>query len=211
MTFAQREAIHAGWDKPKDATLGAFFKVHPEWRDTPPVTSGFHWKWYYAFQHIGGLSVANPVRAYRRGLESRDAWTGRVGLVLPAVGVQTALHRIAGTDLAAQLDYQDRVRAFHERIRRFYYPYIFNETPFRAVDFAKAPAGRRATDQTSTSASRALSWMNSRRGSTRSPIRRVNMSSASSAWATRTCSRVRASASRVVSQSCSGFISPRPL
>ena len=139
LTLAQREAVHAGWDKPKDATLGAFFKVHPEWRDTPPVTSGFHWKWYYAFQHLGDLSVADPVRAYRRGLESRDAWTGGVGLVLPAVGVQTALHRMAGTDLAAQLAYQDRIRAFHERIRRFYYPYIFNETPFREGDFAKAP------------------------------------------------------------------------
>ena len=68
-----------------------------------------------------------------------------------------------------------------------------------------------AADSTSTSASRALSWMNSRRGSTRSPIRRVNMSSASSAWATLTWSSVLASTSRVVSHSCSGFISPRPL
>ncbi|MCA3735737.1 MAG: DUF3526 domain-containing protein [Phenylobacterium sp.] len=139
LTLAQREAVHAGWDKPKDATLSAFFKVHPEWRNTPPVTSGFHWKWYYAFQHLGDLSVADQVRAYRRGLESRDAWTARVGLFLPAVGVQTALHRMAGTDLAAQLAYQDRIRAFHERLRRFYYPYIFNETPFRKGDFGKAP------------------------------------------------------------------------
>ena len=59
--------------------------------------------------------------------------------MLPAVGLQTTLHRMAGTDLAAQLAYQDRIRAFHERLRRFYYPYIFNETPFREGDFAKAP------------------------------------------------------------------------
>ncbi len=65
--------------------------------------------------------------------------------------------------------------------------------------------------QTSTSASSAFSWMNSRLGSTSSPISRENMSSASSAWLTFTCSRVRAPLSRVVSQSCSGFISPRPL
>jgi len=74
-------------------------------------------------------------------------------------------------------------------------------------------AGRPALSRayTSTSASRAFSWMNSRRGSTRSPIRRANMSPASSAWFTLTCSRVRASASRVVSQSWSAFISPSPL
>ena len=139
LTLDRREAVHAGWDKPKDATLRAFFRVHPEWRETPPVTSGFHWKWYYAFQHLGDLSVADQVHAYRRGLESRDAWTARVSLVLPAVGLQTALHRLAGTDLAAQLAYQDRSRAFHEQVRRFYYPYLLHDTPFREGDIAQAP------------------------------------------------------------------------
>jgi hypothetical protein len=73
------------------------------------------------------------------------------------------------------------------------------------------PKQASAANYTSTAASNAFSWMNSRRGSTRSPIRRENMSSASSAWATRTCSRVRALESSVVSQSCSAFISPSPL
>ncbi len=65
--------------------------------------------------------------------------------------------------------------------------------------------------QTSTSASSAFSWMNSRRGSTKSPISLENMSSASSACSTFTCRSTRALSSSVVSQSCSAFISPRPL
>jgi hypothetical protein len=68
-----------------------------------------------------------------------------------------------------------------------------------------------ARPQASTSASSANSWMNSRRGSTRSPMRRENISSAVSACSTFTCSRRRAFGSSVVSHSCSGFISPRPL
>lgn len=57
-------------------------------------------------------------------------------------------------------------------------------------------------DQTSRFATfRAFSWMNSRRGSTMSPIRVEKTVSASSPWATLTCSRVRASGSSVVSQS----------
>lgn len=139
LTLAQRESVHAGWDRPKDGTMQAFFEAHPEWRDTPPVEGGFHWKWYYAFQHLGDVSVASQIGQYRAGLEARDRWTRRVGLLLPAVGIQTALHRLARTDLAAQLDYQDRIRRFHERLRRFYYPYIFNELPFREADFGKAP------------------------------------------------------------------------
>lgn len=142
LTLAQRENVHAGWDRPKDATMQAFFREHPEWRDTAPVEGGFHWKWYYAFQHMGDVSVRSQVAAYRAGLEARASWTQRLGWMLPAVGVQTILHREAQTDLAAQLRYQDRIRAFHERLRRFYYPYVFNETPFREADFVNAPRWR---------------------------------------------------------------------
>ena len=139
LTLAQREAVHAGWDKPKPATMQAFMRDHPEWKDRAAVKGGFHWKWYFAFHYLGDRSVANKVMAYRSGLEARDAWTRRIGFVLPSVGVQVAIHRLAHTDLRAQLSYQDRIRAFHAALRRFYYPYMFNETPFRAEDFAKAP------------------------------------------------------------------------
>jgi ABC-2 type transport system permease protein len=139
LTLAQREKIHGGWDLPKDETMQAFFKVHPEWRNTKPIESGFHWKWYYAFQHLGDLAAAPQAKAYRAGLEARDQMTSRIGFVLPAVGVQALLHRAAQTDLRAGLKYQDRIRAYHEELRRFYYPYLFNDTPFREADFDKSP------------------------------------------------------------------------
>jgi ABC-2 type transport system permease protein len=139
LTLAQRDQVHSGWDRPKDITMQAFFRAHPEWRETAPVTTGFHWKWYYAFQHVGDLSAAPQARAYRVGLEARERWTWRIGAVLPAVGLQAIVHRLAGTDLTGQLNYQDRIRAYHERLRSFYYPYIFNDTPFRAADFDHAP------------------------------------------------------------------------
>jgi hypothetical protein len=58
---------------------------------------------------------------------------------------------------------------------------------------------------------RALSSMNFRRGSTSSPMRVEKMSSASYASSIFTCRSVRVSGFIVVSQSCVGFISPRPL
>ncbi len=57
----------------------------------------------------------------------------------------------------------------------------------------------------------AFSSMNFRRGSTSSPMRVEKISSASYASSIFTCSSVRDSGSIVVSQSCVGFISPRPL
>jgi ABC-2 type transport system permease protein len=142
LTLAQREKVHGGWDRPKDETMRAFFRTHPEWKDTAPIEGGFHWKWYYAFQQLGDEAVAPQANAYRDGLETRDRWTGRVGVLLPAVGLQTLIHRLARTDLSAQLAYQDRIRAYHTALRRFYYPYIFNDVAFRERDFALAPPWR---------------------------------------------------------------------
>lgn len=139
LTLAQREAVHSGWDKPKAATMQAFLRDHPEWKDKTAFEGDFHWKWYHAFQYLGDRAVDGKVAEYRAGLETRDAWTRRTGLMLPSVGVQVAIHRLARTDLAAQIAYQDRIRAFHAALRRFYYPYIFNDKPLRAADFAKAP------------------------------------------------------------------------
>lgn len=139
LTLAQRETVHAGWDRPKPETMAAFGALYPEWRDTPPIEGGFHWKWYYAFQHLGDVSVADESRAYRGGLEARDHWTQRIGYLLPPVALQHAVHHAAATDLTAQLAYQDRIRAFHEQVCEFYYPYVFEERPFMRADFAAAP------------------------------------------------------------------------
>ena len=139
LTLEQREKIHGGWDSPRAETMQAFYKVHPEWKDAEIPETGFSYKWYHAFQHLGDMAAAPEAAAYRAGLEARDDWSARAGIILPAVGVQTILHRLAQTDLKAGLAYQKRVRSYHEKLRRFYYPYIFNEAPFREDDFAKAP------------------------------------------------------------------------
>lgn len=146
LSLHQRTAVHQAWDIPKADTMRAFFTTHPEWADTAPVTQPFHWKWYFAFHQVGDQSVADMSRDYRAGILKRAALSERLGYVLPGVAVQLALHRLADTDPAAQIAYQDRIRAFHADLRRFYYPYLFNETPFGAPDFGKSPAFRAAPD-----------------------------------------------------------------
>lgn len=139
LMLAQRQAVHGAWDLPREDTMQRFFRTHPQWRDTAPLPAGFHWKWYYAFQQLGDESVAPQVAAYREGLLTRQRWSERLGALLPGVGVQAVLHRVAGTDLPAQLAYQDQVAAFHARLREFFYPYLFNGTRFEAQDFDRLP------------------------------------------------------------------------
>ena len=140
LTLAQREMVHAAWDIPKDVTFRRFFRNHPEWSGTPPVTGRFHWKWYYAMHQAGDEGVADQFAAYRGSLKARQDWTERLGWLLPGVAAQHLLHRAADTDLEAHLAYQDAIAAFHRRLRTFFYPYLFNETPFDRADFRKLPS-----------------------------------------------------------------------
>ena len=142
LTLAQREVVHRGWDIPKDETFARFFAEHPEWRGEEAFEGRFHWKWYYAMHHVGDMAVAEQVEAYRASLARREELTRTLGYVLPGVGTMNVLHRLADTDNAGQFAYQDSITAFHDRLREFYYPYLFNETVFTRDDFASIPTYR---------------------------------------------------------------------
>ncbi|WP_120718156.1 DUF3526 domain-containing protein [Tsuneonella amylolytica] len=139
IALAQREMVNRAWDIPREDTMRRFYANHPRWADSPPLTHEFHYKWYLAFHQNGDESVAPLVQKYRAGLERRAALAESLGWVLPSVGVQALLTRMADTDLEAQLAYQDRIRAYHARLREFYYGYLFRDLPFGRADFDRAP------------------------------------------------------------------------
>lgn len=139
LMLAQRQAVHGAWDLSREDTMARFFRSHPQWQQTAALPAGFHWKWYYAFQQLGDERVAPQVAAYRQALLARQQATEGLGLALPGVGLQAALHRLAGTDLLAQLAYQDAITDFHSRLRQQLYPYLFEERRFEVEDFARLP------------------------------------------------------------------------
>lgn len=134
-----REAVHDAWDTDRNPTLARFYRTHPEWAGSPPVGIAFDWKWYFAFQQLGDEQVADTSRDYRNSVAERERRAGLASLLLPPIALQRALHRLANSDITAQLAYQERVRAFHKRLRSFYYPYLFKGIPFTPTDFDKAP------------------------------------------------------------------------
>jgi ABC-2 type transport system permease protein len=142
LSLLQRTAVHRAWDIPRSQTMEAFFRTHPEWSGTSPVTTPFHWKWYFAFHQVGDQSVADLAQDYRAGVLRRAALSEQLGHLLPGVAVQVALHRLADTDPHAQMAYLDHIRSYHAELRHFYYPYIFDEAPFDRDDFARAPGFR---------------------------------------------------------------------
>ncbi|MDD2047797.1 ABC transporter permease [Pseudomonas putida] len=139
LMMAQRDKVHGAWEVPREKTMSAFFSTHPEWKNTPPLPQGFHWKWYFAFHQVGDENVAEQVQHYRNGLLARQRWTERLAWLLPGVATQGVLHHLAATDQHAQLAYQDATARFHQQIRAFYYPYLFNDRLFGLSDFAQRP------------------------------------------------------------------------
>jgi len=130
IALLQREVVNGAWDIPKQVTMERFFINHPEWADTAEINVPFHWKWYYAFQQVGDEAAAPLVKEYRELIRERDRLTGLLAYVSPPVAVQRALQSLAQTDVSASMQFEDRIRAFHARIRKAYYPLLFIETAF---------------------------------------------------------------------------------
>ncbi len=134
-----REYVHAGWDRPRDQTMRDFLKLYPRYASGAAIPPTFHWKWYFAFQHLGDRHVAQQSQAYREGIERRADLAKLAGWLLPPAGLAQAMTQLAGTDVAAQLNYQMRIRAYHQRLREFYYDYLFSEKPFGPEELQRVP------------------------------------------------------------------------
>jgi ABC-2 type transport system permease protein len=139
LTLKQREEVHAGWDKPKDETFKRFFASYPQYRNTSPVTGRFAWKWYFAFQELGDRSVESLYQTYLSKLQSRAELANRLSMVSAPATFQVLLNAVGGTDLQSHLGFVRSARQFHHRLKAFYYPFLFNDQPFRNADFQGEP------------------------------------------------------------------------
>lgn len=136
---AQREAVNRAWDIPREDTMQRFYARYAEWSDSAPLGTAFHYKWYLAFHQNGDDEVAQMAADYRAGIERRSATASNLGWLLPPVGMQAALTRLADTDMQAHLAYQDRIRAYHADLCAYYYRFLFRDEPFRQADYSRAP------------------------------------------------------------------------
>ena len=134
-----REDVHAGWDRPREATMQRFLALYPQLAPGSGLPPTFHYKWYFAFQHLGDLHVAAETRAYRDGIARRAEVARIVGWLLPPAGLAQAMAAQAGTDVTAQLAYQQRIRAYHTRLRAYFYGFLFSEKPFGIDDLDAVP------------------------------------------------------------------------
>lgn len=126
----QRETVNDAWDKSKEETMDAFIEHYPEWSAHAKIERPFEWKWYYAFQQVGDQKTAHLSLAYREGRLFRDRLASYLALLAPPALLERSFQNLAETSTKALFSYEEEVRDFHQRLRYFYYPKLFQDQPF---------------------------------------------------------------------------------
>jgi ABC-2 type transport system permease protein len=119
--------------------MNRFFARYPQWRDTATIRERFVWRWYYAFQHLGDLAVAPQAAAYAHGLQQRYNLVEQLNILSPAINMQSSFNALAGSDLPTHLAFQRSATRYHDSLRAFYYPFLFQKVGFTHADYAREP------------------------------------------------------------------------
>lgn len=138
----QRQGYHGAWDRPVAETMDLFFQRYPEWRGSAVPEDRYSNPWYYGMQHRGDLEAEPAAAEWRVTLSQREAWTSRLLVLFPPALFQRALNAAAATDLESHLDYLDSVLAYHESLKRWYFPAIFDGRAVSEMNWESAPVHR---------------------------------------------------------------------
>lgn len=136
----QRLVMNNGWDQDMHQALVDFAEYYPQFTEQLEFSGRFHWKWYFAMQHLSDQAVEDKWQAYLMEHRARDRQLDKVSLLSPSLLLQRYLYAMAGTDSQAYFAYLEQVRDFHRQLREFVYPYLFADRQMDADDFNAFPA-----------------------------------------------------------------------
>ena len=123
----QREGYHEKWDMDKKVTMDKFYTHYPEFRKYGQPDKQSSWLWYYAMQQLGDDDAQEQSRQMRNKLWQRERASGMIASFLPTLNVQHQLNTIARAGLSNHLQFLDSTAKFHEKMRLYFYPRIFEE------------------------------------------------------------------------------------
>jgi ABC-2 type transport system permease protein len=139
VTVSQREGYHQKWDKPKAETMEKFYLKYPEYQEFPVPQDKFSWGWYYAMQNSGDEESSEATLRYMEKLEKRNYWTNFFARFLPTVNAQLAFNSLGKNDLDTHLAYLQSVREHHQKVREFFYPFIFRNAKVEEINWQNVP------------------------------------------------------------------------
>ena len=132
---SQRDGYHNKWDTDKRKTLQKFYDHYPQFEKFGYKTEGFNWTWYYAMQQMGDDESADDTKALRQKMAERETASEGLSRFLPNMQLQLVFNELAGTGLGRHLGFLDETAKFHEKLRLFFYPLIFEGKTAESVNW----------------------------------------------------------------------------
>ena len=133
--IAQRDGYHTKWDTDKRATLEKFYQHYPQFKKYGYPTEGFSWLWYYAMQQMGDDDSRLEQESLNRKIELRERASRQIASVVPNMHLQLLFNELAGTSTSQQMKYLEATDGFHEKLRLYFYPKIFNGKSARTINW----------------------------------------------------------------------------
>lgn len=131
----QRDGYHEKWDMDKAVTINKFYAHYPQYQKYTVSDEDFSWLWYYAMQQMGDDESQQQSQAMREKIRQREQASRSSALAIPTLHTQLQFNDLARTGLGNHLEFLDRTRAFHERMRLYFYPKIFENVSVEAEDW----------------------------------------------------------------------------
>lgn len=135
--IAQRDGYHTKWDTEKLPTIQKFYDHYPQFKKYGYPTEGFNWLWYYAMQQMGDDDSRSEQTALNDKIELRQHATQQIASIIPNMHIQMAFNHLAGTSMAQHTAYLEATADFHEKLRLFFYPRIFEKNYADTVDWSQ--------------------------------------------------------------------------
>jgi len=137
LTLKQRNAYHEKWDMDKKITMDKFYGHYPQFKNYGVPDNEFSWLWYYAMQQMGDDESAIQSKELETKLIQRNQASQTIAQFIPTLHTQIQLNEIAKSDLGNQLLFMQKTKEFHEKMRLYFYPKIFDIAPVDKENWSK--------------------------------------------------------------------------
>nr|WP_315244927.1 DUF3526 domain-containing protein [uncultured Flavobacterium sp.] len=137
LTLKQRNAYHEKWDMDKTATMNKFYSHYPQFKNYPLPNEEFSWLWYYAMQQMGDDESSVQSKELETKLKQRNQASQNIAQFIPTLHTQIQLNEIAKSDLGNQLLFMEKTNQFHEKLRLYFYPKIFDNADVKKENWSK--------------------------------------------------------------------------
>ena len=137
LTVKQRNAYHEKWDMDKKITMDKFYNHYLQFKTYPLPDKEFSWLWYYAMQQAGDDDSAKQSQELEHKLQQRNKASQFIAQFIPTLHTQLQLNEIAQSDLGNQLLFLKETKQFHEKMRLYFYPKIFDNADVNKENWSK--------------------------------------------------------------------------